>query len=146
MPAIGGTETILLVEDDDAVGRLTNGTLSYYGYTVLSARDGEHALQLFEQHRSRIDLLVTDVVMPGMSGPALAARIRSRRPALRVLFISGYADPVVVRAGVARARVPLLSKPFLPADLLRSVRAVLDAPSTTFVVDGDDSAVPTSRV
>jgi signal transduction histidine kinase/CheY-like chemotaxis protein len=122
----GGSEIILLVEDDGAVRRLTSHTLRHHGYTVLDARDGEHALDVSERHRGVINLLVTDVVMPGLTGPALAHRLVSQRPDMRVLYTSGYADGVTAHAGAPRDRVPLLSKPFLPADLLRRVRGILD--------------------
>jgi two-component system, cell cycle sensor histidine kinase and response regulator CckA len=129
-PVVGGSETILLVEDDGAVRRLANHTLSYHGYTVLDARDGEHALELSEQHRGAIQLLVTDVVMPGLSGPALANQLRAERPTLRVLYTSGYAEGVTARAGAGRGKVPLLNKPFLPVDLLWRVREALNANET----------------
>jgi two-component system cell cycle sensor histidine kinase/response regulator CckA len=127
-PVTGGSETILLAEDDDAVRRLVNNTLSEHGYTVLQGRDGDDAVKVARQHGSVIHLLVADVVMPGLSGPALAAQLRSERSDMRVLYTSGYADKVTARAGVERG-AQVLGKPFLPLDLLRRVRAALDMPT-----------------
>jgi two-component system cell cycle sensor histidine kinase/response regulator CckA len=124
----GGSETILLAEDDDAVRGLVRHTLSEHGYTVLQGRDGDDALAVARQHTGVIHLLVTDVVMPGLNGPALAARLRMKRPDIHVLYTSGYADKVTAHAGVERA-VQVLGKPFLPLDLLRRVRGILDTPT-----------------
>ena len=122
----GGSETILLAEDDGAVRRLARQALTHYGYTVLEARDGDEALQVARSDRRRdIHLLVTDVVMPGLSGRDLAVQLAKEWPEMRVLYTSGYAEPVTVRAGLERG-VPVLSKPFLPIDLLQRVREALD--------------------
>jgi two-component system cell cycle sensor histidine kinase/response regulator CckA len=128
-PITGGSETILLAEDDDAVRRLVNHTLNEHGYTVLQGCDGEDALKVAQLHGGVIHLLVTDVVMPGLSGPALAARLRMERSNMRVLYTSGYADKVTAHAGVERG-VHVLGKPFLPLDLLRRVRGALDMPTS----------------
>jgi CheY-like chemotaxis protein len=121
----GGSETILLAEDDDAVRGLVRHTLSEHGYTVLQGRDGDDALKVARQHSDVIHLLVTDVMMPGLNGPALAARLRMERPGVGILYMSGYADKVTAHAGVERG-VQVLSKPFVPRDLLRRVRGILD--------------------
>jgi DNA-binding response OmpR family regulator len=126
----GGTETVLLAEDDGAVRRLMGIALRGYGYTVLEARDGEEALRMARSDRHRdIHLLITDVVMPGVSGRALASQFATERPEMRVLYTSGYAETVTMRAGLDRG-VPLLAKPFLPGDLLQRVRETLDSPAT----------------
>jgi signal transduction histidine kinase len=131
-PITGGSETILLAEDAGAVRRLVSHTLSEHGYTVLQGRDGDDALKVARQHGGVIHLLVTDVVMPGLNGPALAARLRMERPDIHVLYTSGYADKVTAHAGVERD-VQVLGKPFLPRELLRRVRGALDMPHATVV-------------
>jgi signal transduction histidine kinase len=121
----GGSETILLAEDDDAVRQFACQTLTSFGYRVLEARDGEEALALAHHSPAVIHLLVTDIVMPRLTGPALAERLKSERPGTRVLFMSGYADSATTLQDVDCHR-SFLSKPFLPADLLKRVREVLD--------------------
>jgi two-component system, cell cycle sensor histidine kinase and response regulator CckA len=125
-----GSETILLVEDETAVRALFRDVLETDGYSVLAADDVEDALALCEAHDGPIDLLLTDVVMPGMSGPALAGRLLSARPALKVVFMSGYTDDAVARNGVLEPGATFLQKPFSIDVLLRTVREVLDAPPT----------------
>ena len=92
-----------------------------HGYTVLDARDGDEALALARQHQGAIHLLIADVVMPGLSGRDLAARLTAERPGLRVLYTSGYTENMVIRTGLEES-LALLAKPFLPADLLQEVR------------------------
>jgi PAS domain S-box-containing protein len=122
-----GAETILVVEDDPAVLGAATLVLRRQGYGVLQAQDGEAALRLVEAERGRIALVLTDVVMPRMSGPELVERLAKSHPELRVLFMTGYADERAMRHHVL-ANAPVLSKPFLPLDLARRVREVLDAP------------------
>ncbi len=122
-----GTETLLLVEDDHGVSELAVAGLQAQGYTVLSALDGRAALEIAEQHRGPIALLVTDVVMPHMSGAELANQMRLRTPDVRVLFVSGYTDDAVVRQGVLLSDAAFLQKPYNPAELAAKVRLVLDA-------------------
>jgi CheY-like chemotaxis protein len=127
----GGSETILLVEDEEMVRRLVQWTLLRQGYTLLEARGGDEALLLARQHQGQIDLLVTDVVMPQMSGRALAEQLKALRPQIKVLFMSGYTDDTVVRHGLLAAEIEFLPKPFSPEVLAAKVREVLDnsAPS-----------------
>jgi two-component system cell cycle sensor histidine kinase/response regulator CckA len=120
-----GTQTILLAEDDGAVRRLARNVLADQGYMVLDARDGDEALALSRRYQNVIHLLVTDVVMPGLSGRDLAARLTGERPGVRVLYTSGYTENVMIRSGYQDGLM-LLSKPFLPADLLRKVKEALD--------------------
>ncbi len=122
----GGNETILLVEDDEAVRQLARASLETYGYTVLAAADAAQALRLVEERHGQIDLLVTDVVMPQMSGRELVEQLRQRFPTLKVLYVSGYTDDVILRLGLAQAEVTFLQKPFTPTTLARKVRDVLD--------------------
>ncbi|HEX6588124.1 MAG TPA: two-component regulator propeller domain-containing protein [Longimicrobiales bacterium] len=121
----GGDETILLVEDEDAVRALTARVLRRLGYTVVEARHGRDALARAEAHARPIDLLVTDVVLPEMSGGRVAEMLRTRQPELRVLFMSGYTDDELVRDGVDQPGVAFLQKPFSAAQLARAVRAML---------------------
>ena len=121
-----GGETILLVEDDDGVRALTRRVIQSAGYTVLAARDGAEAVQLAGKHVGRIDLLVTDVVMPKMDGREVAGRVLELRPELKVLFLSGYTDDAVVRYGILHETVNFLQKPFIPSSLAIKVRTVLD--------------------
>ena len=121
-----GSETILLVEDEEGVRRLARGILERYGYHVLQARDGAEAVALCHGHRGEIDLMVTDVVMPGMGGGESAELIRRLRPGMKVLFMSGYADRAVTEHRVLDTDTPYLQKPFTPAVLARKVREVLD--------------------
>ncbi|HKQ60069.1 MAG TPA: response regulator [Candidatus Polarisedimenticolaceae bacterium] len=121
-----GTETVLLVEDEEGVRTLARAALAQSGYRVLEAANGGEALLLCERHASEIHLMVTDVVMPGMGGPELVRRLATLRPKMKVLFMSGYADRGLERAGV-EAGLAFLEKPFRPAALIRKVRDTLDA-------------------
>ena len=125
-PGQGRGETILLVEDEDSVRELARRVLQKNGYEVLSAEGPDVALDLVRDHGDRIDLLFTDVVMPGMSGGELADRLRAERPELPTLFTSGYTEDEVVRRGVSAGEAAFLEKPFTPKDLLREVRTILD--------------------
>ena len=122
-----GSETILLVEDEDQVRDVARGILLRQGYSVLDARNAGEALLLCEQHPGRIHLLLSDVVMPRMSGPALAKRLVRSRPDMKVLCMSGYTDDAAVRHGVIDAELAYLQKPLTVDSLSRKVRSVLDA-------------------
>ena len=122
-----GQETILLVEDEPMIRALACDMLRSKGYTVLEAGDGPEAVQLAKQSETPIHLLLTDVVMPGMSGGNLAERLRLLRPALKILFMSGYTDDAIVHHGVKQEGAAFLQKPFTPDGLVVKVREVLDA-------------------
>jgi PAS domain S-box-containing protein len=124
-----GTETLLLVEDDPAVRKLSCAILERAGYRVLEAESGRKALELARDSTSGIPLVVTDLVMPDMSGTDLAAELVIRYPEIRVLFMSGYTDDAVVRHGFLAAGRAFLQKPFTPDTLTRKIREILDAPS-----------------
>ncbi|MEO8906067.1 MAG: response regulator [Polyangiaceae bacterium] len=123
----GGSETVMLVEDEPQVRKLIDEVLRSRGYQVLSAKDGLEAIPLQENYAARIDLLITDVVMPGLGGRELANHVRAARPETKVLFLSGYTDDAVLRNGVTASGNGFLQKPFALEDLLHSVRALLDA-------------------
>ena len=122
-----GSETILLVEDAAPLGELSRTILQSHGYKVLSAEDGFEALRIAGQHRGPIQLLLTDVVMPGMSGSELADRLARLRPEMKVLYMSGYTDDTITRYGVLAPNLAMLQKPFTQKALIHRVRTVLDA-------------------
>ena len=121
-----GTETILLVEDEDAVRQLARRALQARGYNVLEAGDGVAALTVCQRHLRSIDIVVTDVVMPRLSGVDLVQKLKTVRPQLKVLYVSGYTDSTVVRHGVEESEANYLQKPFTPDLLTRKVRELLD--------------------
>jgi PAS domain S-box-containing protein len=121
-----GVETILLVEDAEALREVARKTLERYGYTVLEAEDAAAALALVGKHPDAIDLVLTDVVMPGLSGPELADRLTAGRPKLRVLFMSGYTDSEALRRRMVGRNAPYIQKPFTPVELAQKVRQVLE--------------------
>jgi signal transduction histidine kinase len=125
--ALRGTETILLVEDEEGVRRVTRTMLRKYGYQVLDAANGAIALALSAHYETNIDLLLTDVVMPRMSGRQLAERLLPLRPEMKVLYMSGYTDDAVVRHGVLGATLAFIQKPLTPEPLALKLREVLDA-------------------
>ncbi|MBN1512571.1 MAG: PAS domain S-box protein [Phycisphaerae bacterium] len=121
----GGTETIMVCEDDEAVRHLTERLLSSAGYTVVAARNGTHAEEVFNRRQEPIHLLVTDVIMPDMDGRKLADRLMERRPGLKVLFVSGYTSDIIAHHGVLDEGVEFLEKPFSRQCLLQRVRDLL---------------------
>jgi signal transduction histidine kinase len=130
MPAISnGSETILLVEDQEQVRVIVHAILGKHGYRVLAAENAGEALLLCERHAEPIHLLLTDVVMPHMSGPELARRLLASRPDMKILCMSGYTDDSIIRHGLVEADFAYLQKPVTPASLARKVREVLDSPS-----------------
>jgi two-component system, cell cycle sensor histidine kinase and response regulator CckA len=123
-----GNETVLLVEDEEAVRELTEMILTTNGYAVLSAKSAAEAEEFSAHHSGEIHLVLTDIMMPGTSGRELARRIVARHPRARVLYMSGYTDNVLAQGGVLEEGVSFLQKPFTPAVLAQKVRDVLDSP------------------
>jgi two-component system cell cycle sensor histidine kinase/response regulator CckA len=121
-----GNETIFLVEDDDEVREVTLSILNYYGYSVLTAKNGKEALHLYKEHDTNIDLLITDVIMPVMNGRELAEELKGKNPSLKVLFFSGHSDDSIVKQGVLDEGLEFIQKPFSHIDLAKKVREVLD--------------------
>jgi two-component system cell cycle sensor histidine kinase/response regulator CckA len=126
--ASGGSETILLVEDDDRVRALVSNMLRKHGFTLLLASAGDQALEIAARHRGPIDLLLTDVLMPGLNGRMLSERLTASRPETRVLFMSGYSDDEILRLGVRKAAAHFIQKPFSVDALLHKIREMLALP------------------
>jgi CheY-like chemotaxis protein len=124
-PATGGTETVLLVEDEESLRELIDELLEANGYEVLAAEDPTKAIETAQRHEGVIHLLLTDVVMPGMNGRELALRVKERRPDIRVLYMSGYTEDAIAHRGVLEAGAFLISKPFTEESLTRKLREVL---------------------
>jgi len=123
--ASGGSETVLLVEDEESVRQLVRETLQAKGYQVLEAENGEAALLIANAHQGSIDVLITDVVMPGMSGRELSKKLYEARPKTKVLYLSGYTEDAIMHQGVFEAGTAFLQKPFTLQMLSRKVRDVL---------------------
>jgi CheY-like chemotaxis protein len=128
-PEARGNETVLVVEDDGHVRKLACSVLDGAGYHVIEAEHAEEALRLCDELKGPLHLLLTDVVMPKMSGRALAERVVALQPKIKVLFMSGYTDDAVLRHGVGDMGAAFLQKPLTPNNLTRKVREVLDAAS-----------------
>ena len=128
-PPPRGNETILICEDDNAVRELTKQTLKEAGYTVITAEEGQKALQLAGETTGRIDLLITDVIMPEMNGKKLSDTLTKSRPEIRTLFVSGYTSNVIAHHGVLEENVEFLEKPYSRQQLLERIREVLDRPT-----------------
>ena len=124
--SLRGTETILVAEDEEQLRRVMQRALEEQGFSVLSARDGHEAIALGERHAGPIDLLLTDLVMPNMSGRELVARLAPIRPAMKVLYMSGYTESSIANHDVGDARMAFLPKPMTPDSLVRKVREVID--------------------
>jgi CheY-like chemotaxis protein len=127
-PVVGGTETVLLVEDEAFVRDLALTILRENGYTVMEAGNGEEGLRVASQHKGKIDLVLTDVVMPVMGGKEMADALRQSRPDAKILFTSGYTEEAIGHHGVLRPGMEFLQKPYLTATLVRRVREILDGP------------------
>ena len=125
----GGSETILLVEDAESLRKLTRSFLESHGFRVLVAQNGEEAIQVEARHSGKIDLLLTDVVMPGMNGRVLSERLLPKQPGIRILYMSGYTDSFIAGHGVLDRGTALLNKPFTEEALIGKVREVLDKES-----------------
>jgi CheY-like chemotaxis protein len=126
---VGGTETILLVEDESSLRSIARAFLEGKGYTILEAQSGQEAVEIARQHRGQIHLLLTDVIMPGMSGRELAEALAGSRAGIKLLYMSGYTDELVKQHGILNPGLQLLEKPFTRESLLSRVRAVLDGKS-----------------
>ena len=126
-----GSETILVVEDDDGVRKLTREFLKINGYTVLEARNGAEAIQIPARHAGPVDLLLTDVLMPGMNGREVAQQFVSLRPETKVLFMSGYTEDAITHLGILEPGVAFIEKPFSPDELAHKVRSVLGSKERT---------------
>ena len=122
-----GSETVLIVEDDAPIRRAIARELRSLGYQVLEAAEGHEACRRAEEHVERIDLVICDVMMPGMLGPEVAERLRAIHVEARVLFVSGYSVDELVRLGVDPSAANVLKKPFSPVELAQRVRVALDA-------------------
>lgn len=124
-----GTETILLVEDQPQLRQLTSHILRGYGYRVLAAANGEEALHICEQKENLVDLVLTDIVMPGVTGIELVKRLRTFGPHMKILYMSGYTDDVVLRQGALEPGAAYLEKPFTPEGLATKIRQILGMPA-----------------
>jgi len=123
---LAGNESILLVEDVEGLRNLAASTISDEGYQVVSAATGEEAVKIFSSNSAKFDLLVTDVIMPGMNGKKLAETLNKEEPGLKVLFMSGYTDDTIMHHGILDENISFIQKPFTPKLLLRKIRTVLD--------------------
>jgi len=123
-----GTETLLLVEDEPAVRQSEREFLALNGYTVLEARDGRDAISIAREYDGTIDMMITDVIMPHMSGAKLAEQLLLERPGMKVLFVSGYAETTVLPHGAIDVTTRFLQKPFSLKMLAKKIREVLEAP------------------
>ncbi len=121
-----GTDTILLVEDELLVRQLTRTMLTRLGYQVIEAASGNEALEKYREDINRIDLLITDVVMPGMNGRELQEAMRRLRPGIKTLFVSGYTDDVIANHGILEAGVHFVAKPFSSGKLASKIREVIE--------------------
>lgn len=129
----GGTETILFAEDNPGIREIAEKTLTYLGYKVISCEDGKSALAA--SATCPVDLLITDLIMPGMNGKELASEMKKTQSALKVLYSSGYTSDIIGRHGMLEAGVELLPKPYTLSELARRVRELLDSPNTTKIND-----------
>jgi two-component system, cell cycle sensor histidine kinase and response regulator CckA len=129
MSEAAGRKTILVVDDEPEIRKLVGAMVSQFGYTVLTADSGEHALTLYKNHHEPLELLITDVVAPGMSGPMLADKLTALQPDLKVLYISGYDNTHVVQKYVVEKGHALLAKPFMVGALRAKIGELLNLPA-----------------
>ncbi len=141
-PLAEGDETILVVEDEPAVQEMARRMLSAGGYTVLTANSGEEALRLLDGYRRTVHLMLSDVVMPGMSGPDLAARTALMRPRMKVVFTSGHTENAALRMSAHDHSRAFIGKPYKRAELMRKIRQTLDAPANRTVPSATGAAPP----
>ena len=127
--SIATNKTVLVLDDEPDVRKLVSAMLISDGFTVLTADSGEHAIKIFKKHTQPVDLLLLDVVSPGLSGPAVADRLTELQPGLRVVFMSGYGHTSVVRRYVVEKGFALLKKPFTADQLTKKVREVMESPA-----------------
>ena len=125
--SLSGSETILIVEDEEAVQKLASSVLKKYGYAVFEANQADEALTIFKKHKEEIDLVLTDVVMPGMSGLKLVNYLSSHYRDIKALYMSGYPDNVIAHHGMFDSPIPLIQKPLTSKSLLEMVRKILDS-------------------
>lgn len=125
-PANGGNETIMIVEDDEAVRDVTKDILTMHGYKVFVANNGSEALKQLNKNKEKVDLVITDVIMPKMGGPELANKIQSKTPEMKIIYFSGYTDDNFLGKGILETGLPFLQKPFTKIDLLKTIRNELD--------------------
>ena len=141
-----GSETILLAEDSDPLREMAREYLETVGYTVLEAASGKDALQRAKDFAGTIHVLLTDVVMPEMSGPELAHQLTLHRPRIKVIFTSGYTDDAIARQGILDSTVAFIQKPYRPKELARKIREVLrDAPANVAALEEQPSRIPPAR-
>jgi two-component system, cell cycle sensor histidine kinase and response regulator CckA len=124
---VHGTETVIVAEDEASVRSLVARVLRDRGYTVLEASNGQEALDVAQTHAGEILLLITDIIMPGMNGKDLSARLQVIRPAIKTLYVSGYTENAIIHHGILDSEVDFLQKPFTTKNLVRKVREVLDS-------------------
>ncbi|MDZ7724456.1 MAG: response regulator [candidate division KSB1 bacterium] len=121
-----GDETILIVEDEQAIRNIAKSSLQKFGYTTLTAADAEEALSVYANAAQKIDVLLTDVVMPNVSGKELADQLAVKQPDLVIIFMSGYTDDTIGKEGVLTENINFIQKPFSPASLAEKLRDILD--------------------
>ena len=124
---IHGKETVLIVEDDEMVRKLSSRTLKKFGYAILEARNGLKALDLCKEYKGQIDLVLTDVIMPEMGGPELVKQLSEQYPHIKVVYMSGYTDNAISHHGVIEEGIAFINKPATPDELGQKVRDVLDS-------------------